>query len=139
LRRDALLSRLGEIKFYAVYDESVFMRPIGGPSVFAGQLQDLHRLATQGLIQIRMLPFSLTAPIANNASFDLLSLSDDPDVAGNEVLYRENGLVDELVEESSSTRRHLHRFNQLWNVATNESDTIDYIGRRIETLETTRG
>jgi transcriptional regulator with XRE-family HTH domain len=139
LRRDALLSRLGEIKFRAVYDESVFMRPIGGPAVFAGQLRDLHRLASEGLVQLRMLPFSLTAPIANNASFDLLSLSDEEDAAGNEVLYRENGLIDELIEDASSTRRHLDRFRQLWNVATNETDTIAYIGRRIEALENHQG
>jgi transcriptional regulator with XRE-family HTH domain len=139
LRRDALLSRLGELKFHAVYDESVFMRPIGGPSVFTGQLDSLHRLASEGLIRLRMLPFSLTAPIANNASFDLLSLSDDENTAGNEVLYRENGLIDELIEDSSATRRHLDRFRQLWNVATNENDTIAYIGARIEALKTDQG
>lgn len=136
LRRRALLARLGSLKFFAVFDESVFMRPIGGPAIFAAQLQELHDLATRGLVHIRMLPFDLPEPIANNASFDLLSFSDDEAEreGANEVLYRENGNMDELVEDKASTSRHMARFRQLWRVAANEADTIGYIGERIGSL-----
>jgi uncharacterized protein DUF5753 len=141
LRRQGLLSRLGALEFYAVYDESVFMRHIGGPKVFLEQMRELHDLAKKGLIQLRMLPFSLTDPIANNASFDLLSLSDDRNDGGssNDVLYRENGNIDELIEESTSTARHLSRFEQLWRAAANEADTMSYIGRHIKMLEVAVG
>ena len=134
-RRQSILPRLGELKFYAVFDEAVFMRHIGGPEVFANQLRELHRLAVGGRIQLRMLPFSLIDPIANNASFDLLSLTEGAEEASSEVLYRENGYIDELIEDSPSTARHLIRFNQLWRIATNETDTIDYIGRQIKALD----
>ena len=135
LRRAALLERLGTLKYFAVFDESVFMRTTGGPVVFAAQLRELQRLAEKDLIHLRMLPFSLDTPIANNASFDLLSLGDGAE--GNQVLYRENGLTDELVEEKDSTSRHLARFSQLWEVATDESDTIEFIKRRTASLEST--
>jgi transcriptional regulator with XRE-family HTH domain len=135
LRRSALLSRLGSLKYYAVFDESVFMRTTGGPVVFAAQLRDLQRLAEKDLIHLRMLPFDLDTPIANNASFDLLSLGDGAE--GNQVLYRENGLTDELIEDRDSTSRHLARFSQLWDVATDESDTIEFIKRRTASLEST--
>jgi transcriptional regulator with XRE-family HTH domain len=134
LRRESLLSRLGSLKYYMVLDESVFMRPTGGPVVFAAQLREMHRLAEQGLLQIRMLPFDLDSPIANNASYDLLSLGDD---AGDEVLYRENGLTDELVEDRASTLRHRRRFERLWHLAATEADTIRFIAARISNLEKT--
>ena len=56
---------------------------------------------------------------------------------GNDVLYRENGTADELIEDRPTTSRHLNRFNQLWQVSTDEADTITYIGRRIAQLEST--
>jgi transcriptional regulator with XRE-family HTH domain len=133
LRREALLARLSSMEYFTVLDQAVFMRSTGGPKVFSDQLRELRRLATEGLIRIRMLPFALDTPIANNASFDLLSLGGTG--GGNEVLYRENGMADEIIEDRASTARHLDRFNQLWEVATDEADTIAFIGQRITELE----
>jgi transcriptional regulator with XRE-family HTH domain len=133
LRREALLQRLGSMEYYTVLDEAVFMRSTGGPTVFAEQLRDLRNLAKEGLIRVRMLPFSLDTPIANNASFDVLSLGGTG--PGNEVLYRENGMADEIIEDKHATSRHLERFKQLWLVSTDEEETIDFISRRIEHLE----
>lgn len=135
LRREALLARLGSISYFTVLDEAVFQRSTGGPFVFAAQLRELVRLAKDGLVRIRMLPFSLDMPIANNASFDVLSLGRG--AMGNDVLYRENGMTDELIEDRPTTSRHLNRFNQLWQVSTDEADTIGYISRRIKELEST--
>jgi transcriptional regulator with XRE-family HTH domain len=133
MRRESVLSRLGStLNFYAVLDEAVFMRSTGGAAVFGAQLAELHSLAERGLVRIRMLPFSLDVPIANNAAFDLLSLGEG---AGSEVMYRENGVVDELIEAKPSTTRHLNRFQYLWETATNEADTIEFMSRRIKQLD----
>lgn len=131
IRRDIIRERLGSFKFFLILDQSVLMRTIGGPAVLVEQLKDLHDLANRGLINVRMLPFDLDSPIANNASFDLLSIGGD----AGEVMYRENGLTDEIVEDAASTARHRDRFDQLWHVANSEVDTIDYIKERIEFLE----
>jgi transcriptional regulator with XRE-family HTH domain len=134
-RRDSVLSRLGSsLDFYTLLDESVFMRPIGGPADFADQLREMHRLAEQGLVHIRMLPFESHVSIPNNATYDLLSLGKN---AGDEVLYRENGLNDELIEDKTTINRHLNRFNQLWLSATDETNTISFIAKRITDLENT--
>jgi transcriptional regulator with XRE-family HTH domain len=134
-RRAAILPRLGSsVEFFCLLDESVFMRPTGGEAVFAAQLRELHRLANEGRIHIRMLPFTLQYPIANNATYDLLFLGDE---AGSEVLYRENGIADEIIEDRAVTTRHRERFDQLWQIADSESDTIGFIKARIEHLENT--
>ena len=132
IRREEILKRLGTFKFFVILDESVLMRTIGGPTVLMEQLSDVHGLAQRGLINVRMLPFDLDSPIANNASFDLLSV---PGGAG-EVMYRENGFTDEIVEDVASMARHRERFDQLWHVANAEADTIDFLTARIKLLET---
>jgi transcriptional regulator with XRE-family HTH domain len=132
-RHEMVLERLDSMQVLMVLDQSVLERQIGGPAVLADQLRELQDLASRGLISIRMLPFELDSPITNNGSFDLISLSGDP---GGEVLYRENGKIDELIEDRVVTARHRERFEQLWQVATADVDTIDFIKGRIHTLET---
>jgi transcriptional regulator with XRE-family HTH domain len=132
-RREALLSRAKSVELFVLLDESVLMRPIGGVQVSTDQLKELYRLATTGLIKLRMVPFTLDAPVTNNASFDLLSL--DANDAEGMLLYHENGLTDEVIETESTTRRHRSRYDKVWQEAVNESDTIDYVRARINTLE----
>jgi len=131
-RHQFVRGRLGSMRVLLVLDQSVFERQIGGPDVLAEQLKELHDLADEGLISMRMLPFDSDTPIANNGSFDLLAIGDE---SGNEVLYRENGMGDELIEDAATTARHRERFEQLWQVATTEVDTIDFVRGRMETLQ----
>ena len=133
LRRQTLMSRLGSVEIYVLLEESVLWRPIGGMAAFAAQLRELRKLASDGLIHIRMIPFTSDIPVTNNAMYDLLSLGDD--AAGSEVLYRETGLQDELIEDRATTGRHHERYMKLWNRAASEEDTIAFIGGRIEELE----
>lgn len=130
-RRETLHSRLGTAKLYLLMDESVFRRTIGGRDVLAAQLQELLRLATDGSVAIRMIPFDLDAPMTNNADFYILYLGADQDEDG--VLYRESGLTDEIVE-GAAVARHRSRYEKVWHVATDEAATIDFMRKRIDAL-----
>ncbi|WP_433724036.1 helix-turn-helix domain-containing protein [Actinoplanes sp. CA-051413] len=134
MRRETLLSRLDSMQVFVLLDESVFLRPIGGAQVFAQQLREMRRVASEGLVHLRMLPFALDYPIANNGSYDLLALSDRG--ADSEILYRENGVSDEIVEDKATTDRHRKRFEQLWHLSNDEPDTIRFLDSRIKDLET---
>jgi hypothetical protein len=135
IRREAMLPRLGHsLRYHVLVEEQVFLRTTGGSELFREQLKELMRLSDENLIHIRMLPFSLEVPIANNASYDLLSLGGSG--SGNEVLYRENGVTDELIEDDRITTRHLNRFNYLWDIATHERDTYLYMEKRVQALAT---
>lgn len=135
MRREAILRRLGSLEIFMLLDESVLRRPIGGPTVFVAQLRELFRLSTDGHVSIRMIPFSADVPLTNNATFDLLSLGGDGD--GGEVLYRESGMGDEIVEDKGTTSRHHRRFQKIWQDAASEEDTIDFIRGQIDNLEAT--
>jgi transcriptional regulator with XRE-family HTH domain len=130
-RRQALLARGRSVRIFLLLDESVLRRPIGGRAIFTAQLKELERLTTLG-IRIRMIPFSMDVPVTNNGSFDLVSLGGEHD--GGTVLYRENGMADELIENSDSTERHLARFDMVWRDATDEAGTIMFIRQRISRL-----
>ncbi|KUL32313.1 helix-turn-helix domain-containing protein [Actinoplanes awajinensis] len=131
LRRDALLARAStaQMRIMVMVDESVLRRTIGGPAVFAEQLRELRRLVKSDTMTIRMVPFSLDAPVTNNASFDLLTLGE------GEVLYRETGLGDEMIEDKDSTAKHRARFDKVWHEAADEANTIAFINSQIAILE----
>ncbi|MGK5680401.1 helix-turn-helix domain-containing protein [Actinoplanes sp. URMC 104] len=131
-RLEALLRRVDSVHIYCLLDESVFWRRPGGPAVLAAQLRQILDLAGQGLVSVRMLPYDLSVPIANNASFDLMRVGSDR--ADSELLYRENGMKDEMVDIRSETVRHRQRFDQLWLRANDESDTISFIEARVAEL-----
>lgn len=131
-RREAMVARRGQLTVYALFDESVFRRPVGGPEVFAEQLQHLIDYAATGQLRIRMIPFDFTAMVTNNASFELASLDEGDE--GSEVLYRETGISDELVEDIRTVQRHHRRFDKIWQEADSEEDTIDFMRTRIAEL-----
>jgi transcriptional regulator with XRE-family HTH domain len=132
LRHDHMLARLDSLQIFLLVDQAVLERTIGSRATLADQLRELRDLADRGLINIRMLPFDLDSPITDNGGFDLLSLGDDPTT---DVMYRQTGVADELVENAPVTKRHRERFEQLWQVASDEVDTIDFISSRIEALQ----
>jgi transcriptional regulator with XRE-family HTH domain len=134
LRRDTLLARKDVLRMWALLDQSVLMRPIGGPEVFAAQLRELIRLCREGHGLIRMVPFDVEAALSNNGGYDLLYLSED----GNDddaVLYRENGVADEIVEDNAIATRHRARYEKLWHAALDEGDTIAFIEERLKAVE----
>jgi len=72
---------------WALLDEAVLRRWIGGPGVMAEQLDHLVRLAESGRIQVHVLPFTLGLhPLLSNM-LTLLWFEDQPPVAYGEGLW----------------------------------------------------
>jgi transcriptional regulator with XRE-family HTH domain len=134
-RRQKVLSRLGDgLAVYALLDQSVFLRTLGMPAVVLKQLREMKELATTGKIQMRMIPFDFDGAVTNNATFDLLTIKSGKAEERSEVLYRETGLQDEIVEDNT-VQRHRDRFDKTWEAAATEEDTIDFITGQIASLE----
>jgi transcriptional regulator with XRE-family HTH domain len=132
-RQQQIISRLGDLRIFALLDQSVFHRPLGGAEVFLDQLSFLSELAAAGKINVRMIPFTFHTAMTNNATFELLTLrAGDP---GSDVLYRETGLSDEILEGGPVTLRHHERFDKIWSASASEADTIDFVRTRIKELE----
>lgn len=133
-RRQTIFGRIPAPGLRVLLDESVFRRGLGGPAVMAEQLRQLAGWAASRVLTLRVSPFREDTVVTANASFELLTLEDD-----HAVLYREADPRDELVEDAATTSRYREQFDEVWNAAVAEEDTLSFIQSRIEYLEAING
>ncbi|WP_067824539.1 helix-turn-helix domain-containing protein [Nocardia inohanensis] len=81
-RRQELLTRPGAPSFWAVLDEAVLHRPIGGQSVLRDQISFLIEMSNLPNITIQVLPFSAGGHAAAGSSFTMLRFAEPelPDI-----------------------------------------------------------
>ncbi|MBV9141679.1 MAG: helix-turn-helix domain-containing protein [Pseudonocardiales bacterium] len=84
--RQELLSRPNPPKFWAVIDESVLHRPIGGREVLRAQVDHLLRITKQPHITLQVLPYQFSG-YAAEGSFNMLRFA-EPDLP--DVVYIEH-------------------------------------------------
>ncbi|MFK0116929.1 Scr1 family TA system antitoxin-like transcriptional regulator [Streptomyces sp. NPDC090994] len=91
---------------WALLDESVLHRRIGGPDVMAEQIGHLVQLAEAGRIQLHVVPFTTGGhPLLNNM-LTLMWFKDQPPVAYGEGLY-----MGKLHDAPSVVQELQHRFD----------------------------
>lgn len=132
-RRENVLRRSRHSPIALLLDEAILHRPMGGVDIFRGQLTDLLRLAQDGQILLRIVPFGFDAPPPTYGPYELLYLTQDGD-DDNAVIYRENHLIDEIIEDRTQAAIHRARFDTLWNAAKDQASTRDLIQKRLAEL-----
>ncbi|WP_067670538.1 helix-turn-helix domain-containing protein [Nocardia miyunensis] len=87
-RRQELLDRESGPTLWAVLDESVLHRPIGGATVLRAQLEHLVRMCDHLRVTIQVLPYSAGGHAALSGSFTMLRFAEDelPDMVYSEQL-----------------------------------------------------
>ncbi|WP_327190152.1 helix-turn-helix transcriptional regulator [Streptomyces xinghaiensis] len=71
---------------WALLDEAVLRRPIGGPAVMADQITHMARLAESGRVRIHILPLDLGAHPLLLGMLSLMDFEDQPPVAYSEAV-----------------------------------------------------
>ncbi|MEU6085134.1 helix-turn-helix transcriptional regulator [Streptomyces sp. NPDC047108] len=66
---------------WALLDEAVLRRPVGGPMVMAGQLRHVLGLSHQGRVRVHVLPFESGAHALLESAVTLMWFADSPPVA----------------------------------------------------------
>ncbi|MBL1074143.1 helix-turn-helix domain-containing protein [Nocardia sp. 2] len=81
-RRQELLTREGAPSFWAVLDEAVLHRPIGGAVVLRAQIEHLIDMSLLPNVTIQVLPFSAGGHAAAGSSFTMLRFAEPelPDI-----------------------------------------------------------
>lgn len=81
MQRQKILNRVGAPKLWAVVDESVLHRPVGGRNILRGQLDHLLEVTRQPNITLQVLPYSLSG-YAAECAFTMLRFAEAelPDV-----------------------------------------------------------
>lgn len=110
-RREQLLNSPNSPMFLLVLDESVLLRPIGGPEVMSAQLYDLLDLVGSGRVTVRVAPLARVAIYAHDLF--VIYTRDGEDLA----LYREGYLDDDLVATAGRVQRYRRIFERMWSEA----------------------
>lgn len=133
--RQALLDRPDAPELYAVLDEGVLHRPIGGPSVMSSQLFALVEAARYAHVTIRVLPYAAGEHAGLDGRFTVLSFTDpaDPDVA-----YVEGTMGNVYLESSEETGQHRHRFEQIRKLSLSPLESIKIIAQAAEDIRAAR-
>ncbi|MEU2789125.1 helix-turn-helix transcriptional regulator [Streptomyces sp. NPDC007100] len=93
---EALVTRLGRARIldapvypvlWALLDEAVLRRPIGGPAAMAAQLRHIAGLAARQRVRVHVLPFSAGAHSLLESGTKLMWFDDAPPIAYVEGLY----------------------------------------------------
>jgi transcriptional regulator with XRE-family HTH domain len=134
VQRQALLAQPDPIKLWAIIDESVLHRTVGGPGVMRDQLNHVIQAATtQPHLTLQVVPFGVGSHPGLMGSFVILSF---PDPADPELVYLESGAGDLFLESDTDVRRHTSSFDYLRAAALNPNDSLRLIRTVSGTLET---
>jgi transcriptional regulator with XRE-family HTH domain len=131
LQRQAVLARKKPLRLWAVVDEAVLHRLVGGPRVMAKQLQRLIDASRQPHVTVQVLPYTVGAHPGMHGSF---SVMDFPDPADPDLVYIESMAGDLLLEREIEVRRYAGIFERLQAAALDPTDSVRLITGLAETI-----
>jgi transcriptional regulator with XRE-family HTH domain len=110
MRRQAALQRKEAVRLWAILDEAVIRRTVGGEKVMGEQLDHLARIGQAGnTVTLQVIPFSTGAHLGMIGAFHLMDFS-APDPA---VVYTENFSGGIFLEAEDEVHRYRTNFQRL--------------------------
>src|SRR5262249_59617943 len=126
IQRQQSISKDDPLKLWAIVDEAVLHREVGGPQVMAEQLRHLLDMTRQPQITFQVLPFKVGAHPGMHGAFAVM---DFPDAADPELVYIENMAGALYLEKEADVRRYAEMFDQLRAAALNPTDSRRLVTR----------
>ncbi|MFD6324843.1 Scr1 family TA system antitoxin-like transcriptional regulator [Streptomyces sp. NPDC058442] len=108
LERQERLSALDRPELWAILDEAVLRRPVGGRAVMREQLARLLETAAEPHITVQVLPFEQGEHDAMGGSLTVLALPD-----GSEAAYTEGAHHGQLIEDPDEVRKFSLTYDRL--------------------------
>lgn len=130
MRRQKILARPGAPRLWAVIDESVLYRPIGGVAVLRAQLEHLLAVTKQKHITLQVLPYSLSG-YAAETSFATLRF-DEPELP--DIVYIEHGGGALYLDRSKELELYGRMFDRLTVDAHPPDRTRNVLTKRLAEL-----
>lgn len=132
MARQAVLTRDPPPKIWAVLDEAVLKRPVGGPSVMKRQLMRLLEIADRPTVTLQMVPFERGAHRGIDGVFSILEFANETE---QPLVYCDGMTGGVFRTRPEEVRRYLMAFESLRTVALNHVETLEYIQRAIREYE----
>lgn len=121
LKRQQLLTKDSPLRLWAILDEPVLHRLVGGFNVMQDQLQRLVDAAQLPNVTIQVIPFSAGAHPAMESSFDILEFA----VPAPSLVYVEGLIGYMYLERSQDLLRYAEVFERLCDIALNPQESIE--------------
>jgi hypothetical protein len=131
LARQEILARDDRPRLWAVIDEAVIHRAVGGVSVMRRQLRHLAEFSQQGRTTVQVVPYRAGAHAGTTGPFVILDFPEPTDPA---VVYVETLAGDIYLEERSDVNRSTLAFDRLLAAALHPDDSMQLIERLASTL-----
>ena len=123
-RRQDLLTRPAPPRVWAIMDEAVLRRPVGGPMVMRAQLRHLIEASRPSHVTIQVVPFARGGHVGAGGSFSLLRFDEEylPDI-----VYVEQLTSAIYLGQRSDVEHYLEIVDQLSGAALTPAATRDFI------------
>jgi transcriptional regulator with XRE-family HTH domain len=108
--RQALLTTSDPLQVWAVLDEAVLRRVVGGPAVMAAQLRHLSYIAALPNVTMQVLPFDVGAHASMGTAFSLLQF---PEPGETPIVYIEDHTSSQYLETPADIERYTLVFDHL--------------------------
>ncbi|MCO6010284.1 helix-turn-helix domain-containing protein [Actinoallomurus purpureus] len=123
-RRQAMLHDSGSLELWAVLDEAVLRRPIGGVTVMQAQLIRLLEVGELPGVTIQVLPFARGAHPGVDGAFTIIGFPDPTDL---DVVYIDCPAGNIFLEKDKDVRRHTTWFDHLRAAALPPDESAEFI------------
>ncbi|WP_132489945.1 DUF5753 domain-containing protein [Saccharopolyspora elongata] len=128
--RQGVLDKANPAELLAFLDETVLMRPVGGPAVAADQLRFVLKSMTQPNIEVRVLPLELGAHMGLDGVFSILEFPH-----ANSHVYVEAPNAGAMVSEPEDVDPFHRAVDRLAQVALDEAESAQVIDEHAERME----
>jgi len=112
------------LDLWAILDEAVIRRPVGGNQVMRGQLEHLLNMAAKPGVTLQVLPFASGAHAGHGGPFSILEF---PNRTDSEVAYVESVAGYLYLEKDREVRTRVEAFDRLRAAALSPSASVDLI------------
>ncbi|MFD5038034.1 helix-turn-helix domain-containing protein [Streptomyces sp. NPDC087894] len=127
MERQRILEREQPPLAWAILDEAVLHRPIGGHEVMRNQLARLLDFTRHRWMRIQVLPFSAGEHSSLAGSFTAMRFEDDPDI-----IYTEDLISGHMTASPEAIREAARRYAHLQAAALSIEDSAALIARVME-------
>jgi transcriptional regulator with XRE-family HTH domain len=119
------------LELWAILDEAVIRRTVGGPACMRVQLEHLAEMSGRREVTVQVLPFSSGAHAGHGGPFSILEF---PERTDSEVAYVESGAGIIYLEKEREVRSRSEAFDRLRAAALSPGESVTLISRTAEEL-----
>ncbi|MEV5684593.1 helix-turn-helix transcriptional regulator [Streptomyces sp. NPDC052164] len=127
MERQRILDREKPPMAWAILDEAVLHRPIGGHEVMRAQLGKLLEFSAHRWMRIQVLPFAAGEHRSLDGAFNLLRFDEDPDI-----IYTEDLISGHMTASPDTVKEASLRYAHLQATALSVEDSVVLIARVME-------